>query len=173
MEIKSSPVPAQKSDQFAELVLSLVRLRPRLMLPEHIQGFRQQMDLLRNGSKGSPEDYQFIFRIFIILAHRPAPPTMGELSTELDIPFSTATRIVDWLVNGGFVERLPDAEDRRVVRVTMTPAGRHYYELSVGYIRQHIEELLRDFTSTEQADLYRLVSKLLVAFEREKEPPAC
>lgn len=168
MEINSSPVSSPPSDQFAELVLSMIRLRPRLMLPEHIRRFRQQMDGLRNGSKSSPEDYQFIFRIFIILAHRPAPPTMGELSAELDIPFSTATRIVDWLVNGDFVERLPDAEDRRVIRVGMTRAGQQFYELSLGYIRKHIEKLLQGFTSAEQADLYRLLSKLLAAMEREK-----
>jgi DNA-binding MarR family transcriptional regulator len=168
MEIISPPSKDQRSYQFTELVLSMIRLRPRLMLPEHIQRFRQQMEGLRNGMTGGPEDYQFIFRIFIILAHLDTPPTMGELSSELDIPFSTATRIIDWLVNGDFVERLPDPDDRRVIRVRMSQTGQQYYELSINYIGQHIEQLLQDFTAEEQAELYRLLSKLLVAFSREK-----
>jgi DNA-binding MarR family transcriptional regulator len=172
MEIKSSSVFLQQSHLYVELILALIRLRPRLMLPEHVRQFRRQMDSLRSDNKGGPEDYQFIFRILIILAHHPEPPTMGELSAELDIPFSTATRIVDWLVNGDLVERLPDADDRRVIRVRMADAGWRYYNISVGYIRQHIEMLLQDFSAQDQADLYRLISKLLLAFERESQLPA-
>ena len=168
MEIRPQPDAEQLPHDFIELVLSLVRLRPRLMLPEHVQRFQQQMENLRNGSVGGPEDFQFVFRIFIILAQRETPPTMGELSAELNIPFSTATRLVDWLVNGDFVERIPDPADRRVIRVRMSQAGQKYYEFSIGYIRQHIEQLLREFTVEEQENLYRLLSKLLIALAREK-----
>jgi DNA-binding MarR family transcriptional regulator len=168
MEIITSSTIDGQYYQFTDLVLSMIRLRPRLMLPEHIQRFRQQMEELRNGTAEGLEDYQFIFRIFIILAHRDTPPTMGELSTELNIPFSTATRIVDWLVNGDFVERLPDPDDRRVIRVRITQAGQQYYKVSISYIQQHIQQLLSDFTAQEQAELLRLLNKLLVAFNREK-----
>ncbi len=168
MEIITASTTDGQSYRLTELVLGMIRLRPRLMLPEHIQRFRQQMDGLRNGTAEGLEDYQFIFRIFIILAQRDTPPTMGELSTELNIPFSTATRIVDWLVNGDFVERLPDPDDRRVIRVRMTQAGQQYYGVSISYIQQHIQQLLSDFTAEEQDDLLRLLSKLLVAFNREK-----
>lgn len=168
METKSQLDTEQSPHDFIELLLSLVRLRPHLMLPEHVQRFQQQMENLRNGTVSGPEDFQFVFRIFIILAQREAPPTMGELSAELNIPFSTATRLVDWLVNGDFVERIPDPDDRRVIRVRMSQSGQKYYGLSIGYIRQHIEQLLDEFTVEEQEDLYRLLSKLLVALAREK-----
>ncbi|MBA7481769.1 hypothetical protein ES707_17245 [subsurface metagenome] len=40
--------------------------------------------------------------------------TMGELSNALSVPLSTTTRIVDWLVDNGYAQRLPDQEDRRI-----------------------------------------------------------
>jgi DNA-binding MarR family transcriptional regulator len=159
--------PDQTLDRFCELVQSLIRLRPRLFLPEYTARFRQQMDALRGGDKGNAEDYQFLFRVFIILAHRETPPTMGELSAELNVPVSTATRIVDWLVLGNLVERLPDPNDRRIIRVSMTSIGRGYYDLSSGVIRQRIGALLENFSLAEQAEFYRLLNKLAAAFQRE------
>ena len=45
---------------------------------------------------------------------------MGELSNALSLPFSTATRMVDYLVARGYIQRLSDTTDRRVVRVALT-----------------------------------------------------
>jgi DNA-binding MarR family transcriptional regulator len=157
-----------KCDQFTELLQSLIRHRPPLILPEHILQFRKQMDELKSGNLGSREDYQFIFRIFIILAHQETPPTMGELSLDLNVPFSTATRIVDWLVQGDFVERTPDPDDRRIIRVRLTQTGQKYYQISIDYIRLRINKILEDFSTEEQAELYRLLSKLLAALIREE-----
>jgi DNA-binding PadR family transcriptional regulator len=40
-------------------------------------------------------------------------------------PFSTATRTTDWLLNNGYVQRLTDPNDRRlVVCVELTEAGK-------------------------------------------------
>ena len=167
METISPPTTDQTLEQFCELVQSLIRLRPHLFLPDQAARFRQQMDAVMGGDLGSAEDYQFLFRVFIILAHLEIPPTMGELSAELNVPVSTATRIVDWLVLGNFVERLPDPNDRRIIRVSMTATGRGYYDLSAQYMRQRIGLLLRDFSADEQVEFYRLLAKLLAAFQRE------
>jgi len=50
---------------------------------------------------------------FNLIAQSTAPLTMSELSNELNVPMSTATRIVDWLVRGDMVERANDPNDRR------------------------------------------------------------
>ena len=167
MEISSSLITGQTLEQICALVQTLIRLRPRLFLPEDTARFRQRMDAISGSDLGNTEDYQFLFRVFIILADREIPPTMGELSAELNVPVSTATRIVDWMVLGNFVERLLDANDRRVIRVSMTPTGRVYYEMSAEYMRQRIGHLLQDFSVAEQAELYRLLAKLLAAFQRD------
>jgi DNA-binding MarR family transcriptional regulator len=49
---------------------------------------------------------------------------MTELATILDSPISTATRVVDRLVEKGLVERLRSEKDRRIVEVSFSPLGR-------------------------------------------------
>jgi len=158
----------QIAPQFAELIQNLILLRPRLIVPEQMLRFREQMERLKCGNLGNKDDYRSIMRIFIIMAHLESPPTMSELSTRLDVPFSTATRMVDWLVQGNFVERLPDSEDRRIIRVRMTPTGQEFCQIAIDFIHQRVFHLLKHFTPDEQADLYRLLSKLVSALNREE-----
>ena len=49
--------------------------------------------------------------------------SMNDLSLKMKLASSTMTRTVDPLVKKGLVERQPDAEDRRVVRVRLTESG--------------------------------------------------
>jgi DNA-binding MarR family transcriptional regulator len=66
------------------------------------------------------------------------------------------------------VERLPDARDRRVVRVHMTATGEQLYQIGMDYNKQQIARLLKDFSAAEQAQLLRLMNKLLDAFVGEQ-----
>ncbi len=52
---------------------------------------------------------------------------MGKLSEAAGVPPSTATRMVDWLVEGGYAERFANLEDRRIARVGLTETGRELY----------------------------------------------
>ncbi len=148
--------------QYVELLQRFIRLHLNWMLPEHLVRFKQQMESSR-GSAGNLEDYTFLFRVFTILAQSETPPTMSELSTDLNVPFSTATRLIDWLVRASFVERVPDPHDRRVVRVRMTESGRQLYQIGMDYNKQQIAYVLKNFSSDEQAQLLRLMNKLVDA----------
>ncbi|MGE0059515.1 MAG: MarR family winged helix-turn-helix transcriptional regulator [Dehalococcoidia bacterium] len=50
-------------------------------------------------------------------------PSLGELADELGITGATMSGLIDRLTKRGVVERLPDATDRRVVRVRLTEEG--------------------------------------------------
>lgn len=156
-------VSTQTVEQYMELLQRFVGLRVDLMLPEHLVRFKQQMEIARRGTSGS-EDFTFLFRIFTLLAQRDTPPTMSELSAQLNLPFSSTTRLIDWLQRASFVERQPDARDRRVVRVRMTRSGEQLYQIGMDYNKQQIARLLKDFSATEQTELLRLMNKLLDAF---------
>jgi DNA-binding MarR family transcriptional regulator len=65
--------------------------------------------------------------------------TMNALSDQMRLSNSTMTRMIDQLVQKGFVLRRPDDEDRRVVRVELTDQGRE--------IRSTLEQSLRDLFS--------------------------
>ena len=153
------------AEQFIELVQRYMRLRPKLILPEHVLQFKKKMAALR---ASGPEDHAFVFRVLMLLSQSAEPFTMGELSSELGVPMSTATRIVDGLVRGGMAERVQDPNDRRVVRVGMSQDGRELYETGMGYSRQRITSLLKDFTAEEQKQFLKLLNKFLEALLTEK-----
>lgn len=157
----------QTAEQFISLVQRFICLRPRLIRAEHIVRFKQKMDGLK-GKGAGPEDHSILFRVLILLAQSETPLTMSALSTELNVPMSTATRIVDWLVRGDMVERIRDANDRRVVRVGMSNNGRELYKTVMVYNKQRIAKLLKDFSAEEQQQLLNLMSKLFDSLLSEK-----
>jgi DNA-binding MarR family transcriptional regulator len=157
----------KSAEKFMELMQRYICLRPQLILPEHIVQFRKKMEGLKE-SGNSPEDYSFLFRILILLAQSEKAVTMSELGTELNVPMSTATRIVDWLVRGDIVERVNDPNDRRVVRVHMSPAGCELYDSGMAYNKQRIVRLLKDFNPEEQTQLLTLMTKLFDSLLSEK-----
>ena len=93
---------------------------------------------------------------------------MSELSSTLNVPMSTATRIVDGLVKNDMAERVSDTNDRRIVRVGMSKNGRELYEMGMAYNKQRITRLLKDFTTDEQTQLLNLMNKLFEALLNEK-----
>ena len=155
------------ADQFFELIQRFIHLRPKLVVPEHVANFKQQLHNLKLG--GSIEDRTFIFRIFTILEQNETPPTMGELSTELGIPLSSTTRIVDGLVNANFIERVNDENDRRVVHVQMTKAGQNIYQTTIDFNKQRVSHMLSKFSPEEQSQLLYLMNKLFDSLIAEAE----
>jgi DNA-binding MarR family transcriptional regulator len=71
--------------------------------------------------------------------------TMNDLSLKMKLASSTMTRMVDQLVQKGLVDRQPDAEDRRVVRVRLTESGRQ--------AKQQLDETLQSFFLTVMQDI--------------------
>ena len=86
---------------------------------------------------------------------------MGEFSNALSVPLSTATRIADWLVDNGYIQRLPDVDDRRVVRVSLTDMGKELFKAIDRYIRQRMKQILSSLTAEERTILLALVSKVV------------
>jgi len=87
--------------------------------------------------------------------------TMGEFSNALSVPLSTATRIADWLVDHEYIQRLPDSDDRRVVRVSLTDTGKELFKAIDRYIRQRMQQILSSLTDEERTILLTLVSKVV------------
>lgn len=54
--------------------------------------------------------------------------TMSELTSSLGIACSSATGVVDRLVERGLAERTRPADDRRTVNVALTKRGRHMHQ---------------------------------------------
>ncbi len=159
----------QTADQFLELLQGFLRLHPKLIKPEQAVQFKKQMERLRKSSMANAEDRPLFFRIIVILTHSATPPTMGELSNDLGVPLSSATRIIDLLVDNDFVERVNDPGDRRVVRIQMSENGKRFSRIAMEFIRQRIASLLENFSSNEQKQLLQLMTKLLTSLQAENQ----
>ena len=67
-------------------------------------------------------------------------PTIGDVAGYLLLRHHSAVGLVDRAVKGGWIERQEDAEDRRIVRLRLTPQGeRTLQQLSAA----HFEEIKR------------------------------
>lgn len=156
------------ADDFVDMVQRLFRLRPKLVFPdERVASIKQQLRDLGDSAAGSHEDRIFLFRILDILTHSETPPTMGELSAQLGIPLSSATRMADGLVRAKFAERCDDPHDRRIVRLCITQSGRQFIQMGLGYLKQRILNLLNHFSADEQKQLLRLMNKLIDSIQAE------
>jgi DNA-binding MarR family transcriptional regulator len=162
------PTTQEIAEQFVELLPGFFHLRPKLIVPEHVAHFKQQMETLKNSGMVNLDDRPMLFRILLLLSHTETPPTMGELSGELGIPLSSATRIVDGLVDANLLERINDPHDRRVVRIQMSEYGKQFSQTAMDYIKQRITGLLENFSMAEQEQLLQLMTKLFRSMEAER-----
>lgn len=68
---------------------------------------------------------------------------------------------LDRLEAGGLVRRLADTDDRRSIRVALTPTGLELIDRVVGEHVDNEEQLLADLTAADRRELDRIVRKLL------------
>jgi DNA-binding MarR family transcriptional regulator len=88
-------------------------------------------------------------RVLVMIATR-GPQTLGGVATELGVHASNATRTCEKLVRLGFVERAEDPDDRRFVRVTLTPEGSALVERVISHRRSALAEVLAGMAPAER-----------------------
>jgi DNA-binding MarR family transcriptional regulator len=76
--------------------------------------------------------------------------TMGELAAELHVRLSTITGVVDQLEKKGLVARAAHPEDRRSLRVGLTPEGRSLYGAAHEAFLSHLEPLFEGRSAGER-----------------------
>jgi DNA-binding MarR family transcriptional regulator len=77
-------------------------------------------------------------QLTVLYLIREETPTLGYIARRLMVTPAVVTGIVDRLERRGYVQRRADAEDRRVVRLALTEAGRTE---SLAVQRQLIDEV--------------------------------
>ncbi len=94
---------------------------------------------------------------------------MGNIAAGLGISLSSATSIVDRLVEKGLVERAPDPEDRRVVLCRLTGKGTGEVERFWRIERQSIVEMVKPLTT---AQLQTVVQAIELLYRAGNQPSA-
>lgn len=88
--------------------------------------------------------------------------TPVELKKVLSVDLGALTRMLDRLVNRGWIERLPNPNDKRGVLVQLTPDGAAICEQCHQLVGQNLnQELTKNLTAEEIAALEQLLKKIL------------
>lgn len=92
--------------------------------------------------------------------------TMGELCKEISSACSTATDLADKLERAGYVERLREKSDRRVVRLSILPKGEKLLKTVVDNRADSLGKLLESFEYDELMNTISFLETLTDKLER-------
>ena len=87
--------------------------------------------------------------------------TMKELAKLLHVTSPSATSFITRLEKMGYVKRTHDKENRKLVRVTLTPSGRKILESKMTEKRCIVEKILSGLTIQDQKSLLSLLQKMI------------
>ncbi len=85
---------------------------------------------------------------------------MRDIAGFLDIPYSTATGIVDKLVDRKYLVRFNSSEDRRTVLVKLNKKGQELYKLFLTKKQELGERVLSQLSESERKSFIRLMDKV-------------
>ena len=84
-------------------------------------------------------------------------PTLSSLAIAEHVARPTVTKSINKLEADGLIERVTDAEDGRVTRVRLSPAGRRRVAIYRKRVNAWLEEMLEDLPSRDRAGLEEAV----------------
>ena len=86
--------------------------------------------------------------------------TVNELSAELYLDKSTASRVVDALERKGYLTRNPHAHDRRAVQLEVTRTGKSLFARIHRDIVEQEKSLIAEFDSKTRRAMTKLINQL-------------
>jgi DNA-binding MarR family transcriptional regulator len=88
----------------------------------------------------------------VLLNHGPIP--MSEIGRKMGISKPYTTVLIDRLIKKGLVERVLDADDRRLVNIRITTAGRDSFKEFRKFAREIVIRNLSSLTSDDISSFY-------------------
>lgn len=99
--------------------------------------------------------------------------SLSQLAAELDLDASTMSRTVESLVQAGLVERKTDPADRRIARLTLTPAGRAKVASIDGQCNGYYGALFAEMSEDDRRAAARGVKALAKLMRGRRVAPTC
>ena len=112
-----------------------------------------------------------VWRVLATLSGSP-PETVTGLAEACLLQQPTMTKLLDRMVRDGLVQRLPDARDRRVVRIEATPRGQAVVEELLVAARQHEAQVLARFPDMDPATFKQLLRAMMTKPPRGRRAAA-
>jgi len=133
---------AELMEQTARAIFKANKPEPKKLKPEALALTLAQMRCLR------------------VLAHE-ENCTMRDLSRHLGVRPSTATELVDALVRGGFVQRNPDPQDRRAVRLSLAAKGRRMHQKHRAHRQAHLRSVIENLSAEQRGAMLGALETLV------------
>lgn len=111
------------------------------------------------------EDHISVAEIYLIECIGPdGAEKMRDVAAQLDVTLATLTVACDKLESKGLVCRRRDRNDRRTVRVFLTPRGLAAYHFHCSFMETMVDAMQEDLTPGEREQLISAVEKINLFF---------
>ena len=129
-----------------------------VMMSERLAGLLEPHNL-------TPLGYMTMMALYSRVENLANPSELSDVTGETR---GNMTRICDDLVEKGWMKRVPNAEDRRRVDISLTDSGMTLLNKLAPQLRQNADDFYkRTFTKTEKATLQQLLAKFSAALADE------
>jgi len=108
------------------------------------------------------------FSILMQLHHR-GSFGMSQISEKFDITAAAASQLTEKLVQGGYIERAEDPNDRRAKSIQLTPKGKELVEAGMTERYRWMEELTSKLTAEQRLKVAESLNVLTEAAVRLEE----
>lgn len=105
----------------------------------------------------------------LVAVGRHAPKTMSTIAQELLINVSTLSIAINKLEKKGFVTRIRDNSDRRIVRISLTEKGRNALETHEQFYYSVVDEAIKDMDREQKRILVSSMGNLADFFSSQLE----
>ena len=106
------------------------------------------------------------FALLIYLGQT-GPKIMSEAAEFMNIPMSTATSVVDKLVEKNYVERVNSPEDRRIIKIQLNKNGQAIYDLLQEKMFHFGTVVLSNFSDEKQEQFIQFLSEATIGLQKE------
>jgi len=100
------------------------------------------------------------YRILGVLMKEGTPLSMSELGKRQYISKPYMTILVDQLILDGYVQRIPDTGDRRVINIAITAEGKRHLKQAASRYKETIKNMLAELDHQDLEDLCLSLEKL-------------
>ena len=108
------------------------------------------------------------FSILMQLHHRGACG-MSEISGRFDVSAAAASQLVEKLVQGGYIERTEDPNDRRAKMIQITPRGQELVKEGIVERYRWLDEVTVKLSAEEKAKVVEALDILTEAAKQSEE----
>jgi DNA-binding MarR family transcriptional regulator len=99
------------------------------------------------------------FNAIVVLA-RKGPLSMSELAAEIKISKQQLTPLINKLIDSNLAARKTDENDRRIIRIEVTPAGRDTIHTLLTEMRQTFRKRIQKLPEADLAELEQMVRRI-------------